>query len=609
MNPKTSTSHPIRVDFLKSKEFPVLNRLGLTFAPGKKQKGAITGNWDRDLKSDIETLRNKYKVDTLISLVEDFELEELKITNLVEVCLDNGLDIIRFPIPDGSVPELDEDFEDLTMEIRARLEAGETVVIHCKGGLGRAGTLASCIVLEASDVEIEPDEAIRLVLEARPGAVENELQEAFIEDFACVSNTSHFLIYLNELDVFELVGRGEPLRLLPGNDFSEVFTGDTLWVVSLINGRELALAGRLIVESFVDSKDAAKVLRGLDLPKDQSYAFAEDDKVEPLRPVPIDSIAAELRFLGPVNSFEMVGGVVGMDELESILKLDRESAELLEEIWDEVSQFAGEDDAAEADVAQCLQNVFENPNDFLAHYDLGIAYAENEMFTEAIESLETSVRLAPDEVDALYMLGQLYLDVDRIDDAIDALNKCILNDYEFAFAHFLLGVAFTDCGRDKEAVESIKNGLVYEPNDKPAHYALGRAYFNLGEYEAAIEEFKDQPAKVEPEYWIGKCHRELGDHESEIKYYRIAIDDDRRSPNLMFALGVAHARLYGGKAATGIAYREFEYFDPEDPEIVFYLGLFHLAIGEMEQVSEIAQFLKRMDPASAKNLRTLSKVS
>ncbi len=38
----TSETHPLRVSFLKSEEFPVLNKLGLTFAPGKKQRGALS---------------------------------------------------------------------------------------------------------------------------------------------------------------------------------------------------------------------------------------------------------------------------------------------------------------------------------------------------------------------------------------------------------------------------------------------------------------------------------------------------------------------------------------------------------------------------------------
>lgn len=57
---RTSASHPIRVDWLPT---PWLGRVGLTFAPGKIQRDAATGSWERDLKADIERLRSEYSAD------------------------------------------------------------------------------------------------------------------------------------------------------------------------------------------------------------------------------------------------------------------------------------------------------------------------------------------------------------------------------------------------------------------------------------------------------------------------------------------------------------------------------------------------------------------
>ena len=66
---RTSETHRIRVDFIRSFEFPFLNRLGMTFAPGKKQTDALTGVWDRDLRTDLERLSNAFRVRTLVSLL------------------------------------------------------------------------------------------------------------------------------------------------------------------------------------------------------------------------------------------------------------------------------------------------------------------------------------------------------------------------------------------------------------------------------------------------------------------------------------------------------------------------------------------------------------
>jgi hypothetical protein len=52
-NKRTSDSHPIMIDFLEFKWEDKPSRLGITFAPGKKQKNAMTGIWYRDLNKDI----------------------------------------------------------------------------------------------------------------------------------------------------------------------------------------------------------------------------------------------------------------------------------------------------------------------------------------------------------------------------------------------------------------------------------------------------------------------------------------------------------------------------------------------------------------------------
>ena len=62
----------------------------------------------------------------------------------------------------------------LVSRIHGSLENGETVVIHCMGGLGRTGTIAAaCLVGLGKNCE----SAIREVRSARPGAIENELQK------------------------------------------------------------------------------------------------------------------------------------------------------------------------------------------------------------------------------------------------------------------------------------------------------------------------------------------------------------------------------------------------------------------------------------------------
>ena len=54
---RTSATHPLRVDFVDAEALNLPGRLGLTFAPGKKQRYAQTGSWDRDLETFHQHLR------------------------------------------------------------------------------------------------------------------------------------------------------------------------------------------------------------------------------------------------------------------------------------------------------------------------------------------------------------------------------------------------------------------------------------------------------------------------------------------------------------------------------------------------------------------------
>lgn len=174
---RTSDSHPILVDFIDH-QWGDSGKLGITFAPGKKQKDAMTGSWFRDLPKDIDRLVNHYKIGTLVSMVEKWEMEELKIEDEFEECKRKGIKAYHYPIIDNHIPETPDEFAKLVKEVvEGSLKKGQKVVVHCKGGLGRAPTFAcACLLYSGKPI----DEAIKMVRTARRHSLTEHKQLDFL---------------------------------------------------------------------------------------------------------------------------------------------------------------------------------------------------------------------------------------------------------------------------------------------------------------------------------------------------------------------------------------------------------------------------------------------
>jgi protein-tyrosine phosphatase len=73
---------------------------------------------------------------------------------------------IWHPIPDLHAPHID-DARQLVRELRERVDAGETLLVHCGAGIGRAGTIAAALLISMG---VPLDEALATVAAHRPMA-------------------------------------------------------------------------------------------------------------------------------------------------------------------------------------------------------------------------------------------------------------------------------------------------------------------------------------------------------------------------------------------------------------------------------------------------------
>jgi protein-tyrosine phosphatase len=76
--------------------------------------------------------------------------------------------VIQHPIVEGGPPSSIDAFEPIIDQVLSLLFSGASILCHCRGGVGRAGLLASCVLL-ASAVCALPGDAIALVRKRRCG--------------------------------------------------------------------------------------------------------------------------------------------------------------------------------------------------------------------------------------------------------------------------------------------------------------------------------------------------------------------------------------------------------------------------------------------------------
>ena len=155
----------------------VTGRLGMTFTPGKRGPGVTVTYHRRNLGDDVLWLRRAYAVDTFVLLIEDHELDMLGVPGLPTSIAAAGIELLRFPIVDVSIPDAVEPVRVLLGQMRERLLEGKHVVVACRGGRGRTGTVVACLLIEGG---VDPETAIKHTRRARRGTIETAEQKDFV---------------------------------------------------------------------------------------------------------------------------------------------------------------------------------------------------------------------------------------------------------------------------------------------------------------------------------------------------------------------------------------------------------------------------------------------
>ena len=163
-----SGNDPLRIAWVRPR--PDHGRVGITLCPGKKDAHGMSGRHDRDLAADLDTVRDQGAV-AVVSLITDDECELLSVRGLGAEVRARHMTWLHLPIQDGEAPgnTFEGAWKHAGPYLRSLLRSRFDVLVHCKGGLGRAGTVAARLLVELGAC---PEDAIDEVRRVRPGAIE-----------------------------------------------------------------------------------------------------------------------------------------------------------------------------------------------------------------------------------------------------------------------------------------------------------------------------------------------------------------------------------------------------------------------------------------------------
>jgi tetratricopeptide (TPR) repeat protein len=188
--------------------------------------------------------------------------------------------------------------------------------------------------------------------------------------------------------------------------------------------------------------------------------------------------------------------------------------------------------------------VKKSPNKARAYYNLGIEYAQQKRFREALMEFKRGIRILPNHLLSHLMLGKMYKEEGMFRKTIDEM-KIVLDLKpekidEHVDTYLELSNAYIKLGDFNRAEESIKSGLQLNPKNEKLHNNMATIYGEKGLFDDAIHELKTA-ISIKHDYVMAYCNLGLlyekkGLIKDAIREFKraIEVDPDNAESHLFF---------------------------------------------------------------------------
>ena len=122
------------------------------------------------------------EVAIVLSLLTTEEIASMSLHQVGRTLETAGITFRNLPIPDFGIPDTYDEADDTINELTDALREGRSVVVHCRGGIGRSSTIAATALTQ---INVNPDHAMGQIADARGMKVpETPAQRMWVHGYA-----------------------------------------------------------------------------------------------------------------------------------------------------------------------------------------------------------------------------------------------------------------------------------------------------------------------------------------------------------------------------------------------------------------------------------------
>jgi tetratricopeptide (TPR) repeat protein len=246
------------------------------------------------------------------------------------------------------------------------------------------------------------------------------------------------------------------------------------------------------------------------------------------------------------------------------------------------------------------------PDDAAAHNNLGACLSGQGKVPEAIAHFERALRIKPDYAEAHCNLANVLQQTGKFEEAIAHYEQALQSKPDYAEAHCALGIALEHAGRVQDAVGHYEQALRLKPDYAEAHYNLGVASARLGRLPEAVghweQALRSKPDYAEAHYNLGVVLGRLGRLTEAVGHWEQALRSKPDYAEAHCALGIALE--HAGRVQDAIGhYEQALRLKPDDAEAQYNLGVALVRLGRRpEAMGHWEQALRsKPDYAEAEN--------